>query len=208
MRSLSPRQSDVYGYTRWHLSTFGIAPSRKEIASALGIKSPSAIDVHLRALALKGWIELIPETQRGIRLIGTGDVPLLYVDNLCRTDVPLDPDKDAVARVPGRVVAHFRERPTYLLELVGTGLHEQYSGRGPIFAIKKEEEAVTSASVVTRHFGYVRCGKFRRLDQHVGEFTSRITESGRSKEPERIDLERDEFRVEGIVIGKIFVVHE
>ena len=203
MRSLSPRQRDAYVYIQWHLSTLGIAPSRKEIASALGIKSPSAVDVHLRALALKGWLELLPDTQRGIRLIGTGDLPLLYVGNLRPRDVALDPNRDAVARISGRVVALFPETPTYLLELVGTGLHMRFSGRGRIFAIRTVEKPVTSAYVVARHFGYVRCGQFRRLDQRDGEFKSIIAEYERPRKFEPIDLECPKFRIEGIAIGEL-----
>ena len=80
MVPLSPRQQDLYDFIRGYIARAGIAPSRGEISVALGTRSPSAGEQHLAALKKKGWIEIIPNTQRGIVLIGTGQVPLLYVD--------------------------------------------------------------------------------------------------------------------------------
>jgi len=46
----------------------GLPPTRGEIAQGLRLKNRQGIDQHLRALAAKGAIELIPGISRGIRL--------------------------------------------------------------------------------------------------------------------------------------------
>ena len=45
-------------------------PTRSEIAQACGFRSANAAEEHLRALARKGAIELLPGASRGIRLPG------------------------------------------------------------------------------------------------------------------------------------------
>src|SRR5690606_41612979 len=46
----------------------GYPPTRVDIARELGFRSPNAAEDHLKALARKGAIEMIPGASRGIRL--------------------------------------------------------------------------------------------------------------------------------------------
>jgi repressor LexA len=46
----------------------GVPPTRAELARALGFKSPNAAEEHLRTLARKGIIALLPGAARGIRI--------------------------------------------------------------------------------------------------------------------------------------------
>jgi len=77
MSKLTKRQSEIRALIEAHLNTTGSPPTRAEIAKAMGFKSPNAAEDHLRALARKGVIELIPSTSRGIRLIQHAGIPLL-----------------------------------------------------------------------------------------------------------------------------------
>ena len=68
MEKLTSRQVEVLDVIRSHISDTGYPPTRADIASELGFKSPNAAEEHLKALARKGAIEMIPGTSRGIRL--------------------------------------------------------------------------------------------------------------------------------------------
>ena len=71
MSDLTPRQSQVLQLIRQALVETGMPPTRAEIAAQLGFRSPNAAEEHLRALARKGCVELVPGSSRGIRLKDT-----------------------------------------------------------------------------------------------------------------------------------------
>ena len=68
MKDLTSRQQQILNYIKDHLSLTGFPPTRSDIANEMGFKSPNAAEDHLRALARKGAIEIVPGTSRGIRL--------------------------------------------------------------------------------------------------------------------------------------------
>lgn len=76
MTKLTKRQSEILTLIQTHLAATGSPPTRAEIAKTMGFKSPNAAEDHLRALARKGAIELVPGTSRGIRLSRIG-IPII-----------------------------------------------------------------------------------------------------------------------------------
>lgn len=61
-------QRSVFEYLKRYISQHDFAPSRAEIADALGFSSVNAAQDHLDALASKGWVEIEAHTERGITL--------------------------------------------------------------------------------------------------------------------------------------------
>lgn len=102
MTKLTKRQQEILNLIQSHMNATGSPPTRAEIAKAMNFRSPNAAEDHLRALARKGVIELVPGTSRGIRLaksmIGMPIIksaglipgqPLLFEDNItgfCKLD--------------------------------------------------------------------------------------------------------------------------
>lgn len=68
MTKLTARQQQVLDFIRHYMDLNYMPPTRAEIARELGFRSPNAAEEHLRALARKGAIEMIPGASRGIRL--------------------------------------------------------------------------------------------------------------------------------------------
>jgi len=68
MSDLTPRQTEVLRLIQRAIAETGMPPTRAEIAEELGFKSANAAEEHLRALARKGVIALVPGTSRGIQL--------------------------------------------------------------------------------------------------------------------------------------------
>jgi repressor LexA len=68
MPDLTRKQLEVLAFIRRFMERDGLPPTRGEIADGLGLKNRQGIDQHLRALAGKGAIELVPGISRGIRL--------------------------------------------------------------------------------------------------------------------------------------------
>src|SRR5690606_6164496 len=68
MQKLTARQQQVLAFIREYMATNGYPPTRVDIARELGFRSPNAAEDHLKALARKGAIEVLPRASRGIRL--------------------------------------------------------------------------------------------------------------------------------------------
>lgn len=69
MRPLTPRQQQILDLVRDTIEATGMPPTRAEIAERLGFRSSNAAEEHLRALAKKGVIQMIPGMSRGIRVL-------------------------------------------------------------------------------------------------------------------------------------------
>ena len=68
MNKLTARQTEVLEFVKSYIDETGYPPTRADIAKELGFKSANASEEHLKALARKGAIEMIPGTSRGIKL--------------------------------------------------------------------------------------------------------------------------------------------
>jgi repressor LexA len=77
MIKLTARQEEVLGFIKSHMASTGYPPTRADIAQELGFKSANASEEHLKALARKGAIEMIPGTSRGIRLPEEEGLPIV-----------------------------------------------------------------------------------------------------------------------------------
>src|SRR5210317_206577 len=74
---LTNRQQEVLDIIRRHIHETGYPPTRVDIANELGFRSANASEEHLKALARKGAIEMIPGTSRGIRLPDSQGIPIV-----------------------------------------------------------------------------------------------------------------------------------
>lgn len=66
---LTNRQKEVLNFIVLFIRDNGMPPTIREIADALGINSTNAANDHLVALEKKGYIERVPMTSRGIKLL-------------------------------------------------------------------------------------------------------------------------------------------
>ena len=87
MIKLTARQQQVLDFIRSALEETGFPPTRAEIAAELGFKSPNAAEEHLKALARKGAIEIMPGASRGLRIIEEQQPGLPIVTRRLDTDI-------------------------------------------------------------------------------------------------------------------------
>lgn len=72
---LTKRQQQIFDFVKSQIEETGMPPTRVEIAREIGFKSPNAAEEHLKALARKGYIEILSGTSRGIKLLVVDDEP-------------------------------------------------------------------------------------------------------------------------------------
>lgn len=66
MKSLSQRQFEILGFIISEIRNNGLPPTIPEIGSAFGMRSPTGVADHLKALEKKGYITRLPKKSRGI----------------------------------------------------------------------------------------------------------------------------------------------
>ena len=195
MQSLTRRQAEVLDVIRSHIADTGYPPTRADIAAELGFRSANAAEEHLKALARKGAIEVIPGTSRGIRLPGGNGLPIIgrvaagspllaveHIEDTC--DVPpslFSPQADFLLRVRGD-------------SMTGVGILD-----GDLLAVHKTAEARDGQIVVARIEDEVTVKRLQRPrpDQVL------LLPENEDYEPIEVDLRRQELVIEGLSVGVI-----
>jgi repressor LexA len=200
MATLTPNQTRVLRCLQRAIRESGMPPTRAEIAAKLGFRSPNAAEEHLRALARKGVIELLPGTSRGIRL-----------SEATREPSGLPPGLPLIGRVAaGRpilaeenIVEHltidpavFVPRPHYLLKVVGMSMKDAGILDGDLVAVHRTAEIRNRQIVVARLENEVTVKRYRQ----EGSIVWLLPENA-DFEPMRVDLKEQSLLIEGVVVG-------
>lgn len=69
MKALTVAQGKVLDWIKTFIGNNGFAPTRSEIAEAMGFASTNAAEEHLQALARKGAIRITPRVARSIVVV-------------------------------------------------------------------------------------------------------------------------------------------
>ncbi|MBW8456977.1 MAG: transcriptional repressor LexA [Thiobacillus sp.] len=194
MRDLTSRQEEILNLIKEWIETTGLPPTRMEIARHFGFSSPNAAEQHLKVLARKGALDLVPGTSRGIRLKGDGGVPLvgqvaagspiLAQENIER-HYQFDP-------------AMFSPRADYLLTVRGMSMKDAGILDGDLLAVHRSAEAKAGQVVVARIGDEVTVKRFQKRGHTV-----RLLPENPDFEPIVVDLKRQELVIEGIAVGVI-----
>ena len=195
MQRLTRRQAEVLDVIKSHIADSGYPPTRADIAADMGFRSANAAEEHLKALARKGAIEVIPGTSRGIRLPGGIGLPIIgrvaagnpllaleHIEDTC--DIPpslFSPSADFLLRVQGD-------------SMIGAGILD-----GDLLAVHKSAEARNGQIVVARIEDEVTVKRLRRTrrDQVL------LLPENDDYDPIEVDLKQQELVIEGLSVGVI-----
>jgi repressor LexA len=197
MADLTPRQQQVYDFVREFLQENGMPPTRAEIAHALGFRSANAAEDHLRALARKGVVELLPGASRGIRLLELPDDEGLPVVGRVAAGSPILAEEhiEDYFYVDPRL---FRPRADYLLKVKGMSMRDAGILNGDLLVVHRSPEALSGQIVVARLEDEVTVKRFRRRGRMV-----RLMPENPDFEPILVDLRHQALVIEGIGVGVI-----
>lgn len=198
MKPLTARQQVVYDMIRKQINLTGLPPTRAEIAKELGFKSANAAEEHLKALARKGAIEMIPGSSRGIRLnrephneeglplIGkvAAGLPLTAIEQI-ENHYQVDP-------------ALFTPKADFLLRVQGQSMKNIGILDGDLLAVHKTNHAEQGQVIIARLFDEVTVKRFKQ----EGQYVYLIAENEDFK-PILVDLAEDDFAIEGLAVGVV-----
>jgi len=197
MLSLTLRQQEILEFIQAFLQENGMPPTRAEIAHALGFRSANAAEDHLKALARKGVVELLPGASRGIRLVEEVAGGGLPVVGRVAAGSPILAQQhiEDYFQIDPRL---FRPHADYLLRVKGMSMRDAGILNGDLLAVHRSPEADNGQIVVARLEDEVTVKRFRRRGQVV-----RLLPANPDFEPIVVDLRRDALVIEGVGVGII-----
>ena len=201
MKPLTPLQAEVLELIKVNMSETGMPPTRAEIAQKLGFKSANAAEEHLKALAKKGVIEIMPGTSRGIRLL------LEEEEVLEESGLPLIGKVAAGEPILAQehIESHyqvdpalFHPRADFLLRVQGMSMKNIGILDGDLLAVHKTQEVRNGQVVVARLDEDVTVKRFQRKGSQVW-----LLPENEELSPIEVDLSCQQLTIEGLAVGVI-----
>ncbi len=204
MSKLTKRQSEILNFLKSWIEDNGYPPTRAEIAKELGFKSPNAAEDHLKALARKGAIEMIPGASRGLKIIETLDDQALAINDnelpvigRVAAGEPILAQQHIESTCPVNP-ALFKPRADYLLQVNGMSMKDIGILDGDLLAVHITQEAHNGQVVVARIDDDVTVKRYKRDGNTVW-----LLPENTDFAPIKVDLETQDFIIEGLSVGII-----
>ena len=198
MKDLTNRQQQILNYIKDHLSLTGFPPTRSDIANEMGFKSPNAAEDHLRALARKGAIEIVPGTSRGIRLPINEQLGLPIIGQVAAGfPILAEESISGYSEVPSNF---FTPSADYLLTVKGSSMVDIGIYEDDLLAVHKTDQAISGDIVVARIEDEVTV---KRFEFEKGSSTVKLIAENSDFAPIIVNLEDRDFSIEGISVGVI-----
>ena len=198
MINLTARQLEILNYVREYQQETGFPPTRQEIARKMGFKSPNAAEEHLRALARKGAIEMVPGTSRGIRLPIQEQLGLPIIGQVAAgSPILAEECIDDYCDIPPSL---FNPTADYLLTVQGTSMINIGIYEGDLLAVHKTNQAENGDIIVARIEDEVTV---KRLQRGRSKYRLQLIAENDDFAPIEVDLRTQDFCIEGISVGII-----
>ncbi|ELV8697158.1 repressor LexA [Vibrio fluvialis] len=202
MKPLTPRQQEVFDLIRSKIDETGMPPTRAEIARELGFRSANAAEEHLKALARKQVIEIVPGASRGIRILvdaandSADDVGLPLIGRVAAGEPILAQEHvEAHYQVDP---AMFRPQADFLLRVHGESMKNIGIMDGDLLAVHKTQDVHNGQVVVARVEDDVTVKRLERKGVKV-----LLHAENEEFAPIEVDLSCQELTIEGIAVGII-----
>ncbi|MFT4518536.1 MAG: repressor LexA [Halioglobus sp.] len=194
MEKLTLRQQQVLDIIRQHIDQTGYPPTRADIARELGFKSANAAEEHLKALARKGAIEMIPGASRGIRLPQTDGIPIIG-RVAAGNPVLAEEHIEDYCNLPA---SFFKPSADYFLTVQGDSMIDVGIFDGDLLAVHSTGVAKNGDIIVARIENEVTVKRLHKTKQkHVLE----LLPENPDYDPIHVDLREQEFAIEGLSVG-------
>ena len=196
MIKLTARQQQVLDLIRSAIEETGFPPTRAEIAQELGFKSPNAAEEHLKALARKGAIEMMPGASRGIRIIEEQNPGLPIVGRVAAGEPILATEHIAdYCNMPSNF---FKPDADFLLEVSGESMKKIGILDGDYIAVHKTESARNGDIIVARVGEEVTVKRYEKQKNVV-----LLHPENDDFQTIEVSLKDSEFNIEGLYVGVI-----
>ena len=198
MNKLTARQTEVLEFIKSYIEETGYPPTRADIAKKLGFKSANASEEHLKALARKGAIEMIPGTSRGIKLPESENEGLPIIGRVAAgSPILAEEHIEDYCELPA---TFFSPNADYLLQVRGDSMIECGIMDGDLLAVHKTQNVNNGDIVVARIEDEVAVKRFK---QSRSKHQVTLFPENKDYSPIEIDLRHQHFEIEGLGVGVI-----
>jgi repressor LexA len=198
MNKLTTRQTEVLEFIKSYIDEIGYPPTRADIAKELGFKSANASEEHLKALARKGAIEMIPGTSRGIKLPERENEGLPIIGRVAAGNPILAEEHiEDYCELPA---TFFSPNADYLLQVCGDSMVECGIMDGDLLAVHRTQNVNNGDIVVARIEDEVTVKRFKRSR---GKHQVTLLPENKDFSPIEVDLRHQNFEIEGLGVGVI-----
>lgn len=199
MKPLTPRQQQVFDLIKSKIDETGMPPTRAEIARELGFRSANAAEEHLKALARKQAIEIVPGASRGIRILldaANDDQGLPLIGRVAAGEPILAQEHvESHYQVDPSM---FRPQADFLLRVHGESMKDIGIMDGDLLAVHKTQDVRNGQVVVARVEDDVTVKRLERKGSKV-----LLHAENEAFSPIEVDLTSQELSIEGIAVGII-----
>ena len=199
MERLTARQQQIFDLIKANLEDTGYPPTRAEIAQSLGFRSANAAEDHLRALARKGVIEMIPGASRGIRVVEQFNGIPIVGRVAAGEPILAEQNIEDYREIPSST---FHPHADYFLRVQGQSMVDVGIMDGDLLAVHQQPTAENQQIVVARVDGDVTV---KRLKHTRSKHEIHLMPENRDYSPIIVDLRAQEFAIEGLAVGVVRV---
>ena len=199
MERLTARQQQIFDLIKANLEDTGYPPTRAEIAQSLGFRSANAAEDHLRALARKGVIEMIPGASRGIRVVEQFNGIPIVGRVAAGEPILAEQNIEDYREIPSST---FHPHADYFLRVQGQSMVDVGIMDGDLLAVHQQPTAENQQIVVARVDGDVTV---KRLKHTRSKHEIHLPPENRDYSPIIVDLRAQEFAIEGLAVGVVRV---
>jgi repressor LexA len=200
--ALTANQQRVLDYIAEYVAEHASAPSLREIADALSLRSHSSAQDYVEALVRKGALERLPQ-HRGLRLPRQAErqrpalreLPLV---GRVAAGVPILSDANIEARY-AIDAALFRPRADFLLRVVGLSMRDAGILDGDLIAVHRTPSADDGRIVVARLDDEITVKRLRRERDRLLLLSENPDFAPIEVDPRRTNA----FAIEGLYVGVI-----
>jgi len=198
LKPLTNRQQQIFDLIKEKIFDIGMPPTRAEIATFFGFKSANAAEEHLKALAKKVYIEMLPGTSRGIRLaeqfLETEGLPLIG-QVAAGEPILAEENIEDHYKMDGNL---FHPAADYLLRVNGESMKDIGILDGDLLAVHQTTDVQNGQVIVARVENDVTVKRFKRDGNIVY-----LHAENEDFAPIKVDLTCQEFNIEGLAVGVI-----
>ncbi len=199
MKPLTPRQQQVFDLIKIKIDETGMPPTLAEIARDLGFRSANSAEEHLKALARKQAIEIVPGASRGIRILldaANDDQGLPLIGRVAAGEPILAQEHvESHYQVDPSM---FRPQADFLLRVHGESMKDIGIMDGDLLAVHKTQDVRNGQVVVARVEDDVTVKRLERKGSKV-----LLHAENEEFSPIEVDLASQELSIEGIAVGII-----
>lgn len=197
MINLTSRQEQVLQLIKQYTEETGYPPTRAEIARILGFKSANAAEEHIKALARKGAIEIMPGASRGIRLTETQNGIPIVGRVAAGNPILAQEHIEDYCNIPN---SFFSPSADYFLRVHGMSMKDAGILDGDLLAVHKTDQVRNGQIVVARIGEEVTVKRFKRLGNRA---QIELWPENPDFEVILVDIRDQEFSIEGLSVGVI-----